>query len=63
MKSFEKELPEKQFLRVHKSYIVNLKKIERFDSKHIEIAGMIVKISKSVIIVTSDLINNNASPE
>ena len=47
MKSFEKELPEKQFLRVHKSYIVNLKKIERFDSKHIEIAGMNIPLSRT----------------
>ena len=42
-----KELPEKQFLRVHKSYIVNLKKIERFDSKHIEIAGMNIPLSRT----------------
>ena len=31
MKAFEKELPEGKFLRIHKSYIVNLDKIDRFN--------------------------------
>ena len=39
MKAFEQELPEGKFLRIHKSYIVNLKKIERFDSKNVEIGA------------------------
>ena len=29
MKSFEEQLPNERFLRTHKSYIVNLEKIER----------------------------------
>lgn len=37
MKSFEKQLPSERFLRTHKSYIVNLDKIERYNSKNIEI--------------------------
>ncbi|MDT0644748.1 LytTR family DNA-binding domain-containing protein [Zunongwangia sp. F363] len=37
MKSFEKQLPSDRFLRIHKSYIVNLDKIERYNSKNIEI--------------------------
>lgn len=37
MKSFEEQLPSERFLRIHKSYIVNLDKIERYNSKNIEI--------------------------
>lgn len=37
MKSFEEQLPNERFLRTHKSYIVNLEKIERYNSKNIEI--------------------------
>lgn len=46
MKSFEKKLPRYKFLRVHKSYIVNLEKIEKFNSKTIEIAGKQVPLSR-----------------
>lgn len=37
MKAFEALLPEKQFLRIHKSYIVNIKKVVRFSSKNVEL--------------------------
>lgn len=47
MKAFEKELPEGHFLRIHKSYIVNLKKIERFDSKHVEIGQELIPLSRN----------------
>ena len=39
MKAFEKELPEGKFLRIHKSYIVNLDKIDRFNSKNVEVGA------------------------
>jgi len=34
MKSFVQRLPEDKFLRIHKSYIVNLEKVEKFNSKN-----------------------------
>ncbi|MEJ1222484.1 LytR/AlgR family response regulator transcription factor [Sediminicola sp. 1XM1-17] len=46
MKAFEKKLPEGKFLRIHKSYIVNLEKIERFNSKMVEVHGMELPISR-----------------
>ncbi|MDG1015220.1 MAG: LytTR family DNA-binding domain-containing protein [Flavobacteriaceae bacterium] len=47
MKAFEKELPKKIFLRIHKSYIVNLKKVERYDSKHVEIEKIKLPLSRT----------------
>ena len=46
MKSFEKQLPGDKFLRIHKSYIVNLEKIEKFNSKIIQVAGTQVPLSR-----------------
>lgn len=37
MKAFETQLPENRFLRIHKSYIVNLKKVVRYNSKTVEL--------------------------
>ena len=47
MKAFENELPKGMFLRIHKSYIVNLKKVERYDSKHVEIEKMKLPLSRT----------------
>ncbi|MEQ9580653.1 MAG: LytTR family DNA-binding domain-containing protein [Arenibacter sp.] len=47
MKSFEKQLPQDKFLRIHKSYIVNLEKVEKFNSKNIEVAGQQVPLSRN----------------
>ncbi len=37
MKAFETLLPAERFLRIHKSYIVNLEKVEKYNSKVIEL--------------------------
>ncbi len=47
MKSFEQELNKDRFLRVHKSYIVNLEKIERFNSKFAEIGITKIPLSRN----------------
>lgn len=46
MKSFESQLPSERFLRVHKSYIVNLKKVERYNSRNIEIDQEQIPVSR-----------------
>ena len=47
MKSFEAELPESKFLRIHKSYIVNLDKIDRFNSKAVEVGAYEIPLSRN----------------
>lgn len=47
MKSFENELPEDKFLRVHKSYIINIDKVERFNSKFAEIGATKIPLSRN----------------
>lgn len=46
MKAFEDKLPDGKFLRIHKSYIVNLEKIVRFNSKMVEVHGKELPISR-----------------
>jgi len=46
MKAFIKKLPENQFLRIHKSYIVNLNKIKQFSSGFVEIGSQQIPLSR-----------------
>ena len=47
MKGFEKELPEGKFIRVHKSYIINLDRVEKFNSKFAEIGNTKIPLSRN----------------
>ncbi len=47
MKSFEQKLPKGKFMRIHKSYIVNLEKVERYNSKSITVDGSQVPLSRN----------------
>jgi DNA-binding LytR/AlgR family response regulator len=47
MKSFEKDLPNDRFIRVHKSYIINIEKVERFNSKYAEIGVTKIPLSRN----------------
>ena len=47
MKSFENDLPQDKFIRVHKSFIVNLNKIDKFNSKFIEIGATKIPLSRT----------------
>jgi two-component system LytT family response regulator len=46
MKSFENELSKDKFIRVHKSYIINIDKVERFNSKFAEIGITKIPLSR-----------------
>lgn len=58
MKSFQKELPSSMFLRIHKSYIINLKKVINFDSKHVEIDGNKIPISRNKKTELNHILSN-----
>lgn len=47
MKSFENELPADKFLRVHKSFIINIDKVDRFNSKFAEIGNTKIPLSRN----------------
>jgi len=47
MKAFEALLPEDRFLRIHKSYIVNLDKVERYNSRGIELENQQLPLSRN----------------
>jgi len=47
MKSFEKDLSKNKFIRVHKSYIINIDKVERFNSKFAEIGVTKIPLSRN----------------
>ena len=46
MKAFMNRLPKEQFLRVHKSYIVNLDKVEKFNGAQVEVCGRSIPLSR-----------------
>lgn len=47
MKAFEKELPKDKFIRVHKSYIINIQKVDTFNSKYAEIDTFKIPLSRN----------------
>lgn len=47
MKAFESELPKDKFIRVHKSFIVNIDKIDKFNSKFAEIGTNKIPLSRN----------------
>lgn len=47
MKAIEEDLNSKRFLRIHKSYIVNVDRIDRFNSKFAEIGESKIPLSRN----------------
>lgn len=47
MKSFIDDLPQDKFVRVHKSFIVNINKINKFNSKFIEVGPIKIPLSRT----------------
>ncbi len=46
MKAFEQKLPENRFLRIHKSYIINLDRVENFNTTAVQVCGKQMPISR-----------------
>lgn len=60
LKSLEEQLPEDQFMRVHKSYIVNLKKITEIESNIIVCGdGVTIPVSKLYKDKFQEYVNKN----
>ncbi len=47
LKAMDKKLPDNRFLRIHRSYIVNLDRVDRFNSTSVDIAGKTLPMSRS----------------
>ncbi|MCX2720118.1 LytR/AlgR family response regulator transcription factor [Lentiprolixibacter aurantiacus] len=47
MKAIVNKLPQDRFLRIHRSYIVNLEKVDNFTSTRVEINGNLLPMSRS----------------
>lgn len=58
MKSFAEELPADKFLRVHKSYIINIDRVEKFNSRVAEIAGTQIPLSRNKKEDLANALNN-----
>lgn len=59
MKSFEDELPSNSFLRIHKSYIVNLDRVERYNSREVEIEGEKIPLSRHKKVILANALSAN----
>lgn len=46
MKAFIEKLPQDKFLRIHKSYIVNLDRVEKYSSALVEVSGQQIPLSR-----------------
>ena len=46
MKAFIQRLPSNKFIRIHKSYTVNIERIDRFNSSSVEVAGVRIPLSR-----------------
>ncbi|MEJ6792259.1 MAG: LytTR family DNA-binding domain-containing protein [Lacinutrix sp.] len=58
MKAFEVELSDGKFLRIHKSYIVNLDKVDSFNSKNVEVGHYKIPLSRNKKTMLVDALNN-----
>ena len=57
MSAFNKRLEADKFIRIHKSYIVNLKMVERYNHEFIEIKNKKIPISRAKIVELDQLLN------
>lgn len=57
LSAFQKKLKPYQFLRIHKSYIVNLKMVDRYNHRYIEIKNKKLPISRTKNLELDQLLN------
>jgi len=61
MKSLLEQLPDEKFMRVHKSYIVNLERVERFNGSQVEVGGQRIPLSRNKKILLEEALLNSSS--
>ncbi|MBT2161188.1 LytR/AlgR family response regulator transcription factor [Zobellia barbeyronii] len=59
MKSFAEKLPEDRFLRVHKSYIINLDRVDKFNGSQVEVCGHSIPLSRHKKLALEDALMNS----
>jgi DNA-binding LytR/AlgR family response regulator len=59
MKAFVNKLPPSRFMRIHKSFIVNLERVKKFNSKTVEVDDNELPISRTKKVRLFDLLNAN----
>ncbi|MEN8137683.1 MAG: LytTR family DNA-binding domain-containing protein [Bacteroidota bacterium] len=59
MKAFVAKLPEERFMRIHKSFIVNLERVKKFNSKTVEIEKQELPLSRTKKSKLFELLNAN----
>ena len=59
MKGFVTKLPENRFMRIHKSFIANLDRVKRFNSKVVEIEGTELPLSRTKKPKLFEILNAN----
>lgn len=47
MSNIEKELPDREFIRIHRSFIVSLASLDSYTNEHLEVSGKALPISRS----------------
>lgn len=62
MKSLESELPKEQFMRVHRSYIVNLTYLRAVDRTTMEILDSKIPIGRAYRSAVGDYLNHQTNP-
>jgi DNA-binding LytR/AlgR family response regulator len=55
LKSIQEKLPTKEFIRIHRSYIVPVNKIEKFSRQKVTVAGKEIPVGSSYTSVIEDL--------
>lgn len=55
LKGIQEKLPQREFIRVHRSYIVPVNKIEKFNRQKITVAGKEIPVGSSYASVIDDL--------
>ncbi|MGS2765185.1 LytR/AlgR family response regulator transcription factor [Sinomicrobium sp. M5D2P9] len=62
MKALVQELPADRFMRIHKSFIINLDKVDRYSCRTVEVHGTPLPLGRSSKDKLADMLNNISVP-